>query len=101
MVSLLFAVGPVQLALITPVRADITLPSYAAGGDIKAKAESTGKKVTDTVALICAILGILGITASAGYYSVGRSEDGKKLLFGSITGLIILGFAYGIAVLVT
>jgi hypothetical protein len=101
MVSLLFAFGPTQLALITPAHADITLPSYAAGGDVKTKVESVGKKVTDTISLVVAVIAILCMVASGGYFASGKSDEGKRLLFGSITGLVVAGMAYGIAALVT
>lgn len=99
--SLLLVLGTAQLTLITPACADITLPSYAAGGDVRTKVESVGKKITDTVSLVVAVIAILCMVASGGYFSTGKSEEGKKLLFGSIAGLIIAGLAYGIAALVT
>ena len=98
--ALLGMFGSTQIGWVSTAAADITLPSYAAGGDVKAKIESTGKRVTDTVGLIVAVLCILGIIVSAGFFGTGKADEGKRWLFGSITGLIVGGFAYGIAALV-
>lgn len=101
MMTLLLIVGPLQLGTMSTVSADITLPSYATGSDVKTKIESTGKKLTDTVGLIVAVICILGMLASAGYFGSGKADEGKRWLFGSITGLIVGGLVYGIAALVT
>ncbi len=80
--------------------ADAKLPSYASGGSVDAKAQSVGKKVTDVVALIVGILAILGMFAGAGFFALGRKDNGWQFLGGGVIALLLSGSVYGIATLV-
>lgn len=93
----------VTFTLSSPGRvvAQVKLPSYAAGADVQTRVEAVGKKVTDVVSLIVAVIAILCMVASAAYFAMGNRDTGRNLLFGSIAGLLISGLAYGIAALVT
>jgi ABC-type Fe3+ transport system permease subunit len=80
--------------------AQTKLPSYAAGADVQTKVETVGKKVTDVVSLVVAVIAIVCMVASGAFFAMGNREAGRQLLFGSMAGLLISGLAYGIAALV-
>jgi uncharacterized membrane protein len=81
-------------------QAQTKLPSYAAGADVQTKVETVGKKVTDVVSLVVAVIAIVCMVASGAFFAMGNREAGRQLLFGSMAGLLISGLAYGIAALV-
>lgn len=105
MKNLLLAVACVLTLSFTAVlpvstaEAAVTLPNYAQGGNITQDVQTKGKKITDLVSMIVAILAILGIFIGAGYYGVGKGDQGKVYVIGGLVGLLIAGSAYGIAAL--
>lgn len=88
------------LLLAVSAEAALQLPNYAAGQDVTNQVQQQGKKITDLISMIVAILAIIGIIIGGGHFAVGKGEEGKKYLFGGVIGLILAGAAYGIASLV-
>lgn len=79
----------------------LTMPNYAAGGNLTTDLQSKGKAVTDIITMIVAILSIMGILVGAGKIGLNNGEEGKKWVVGGLTALVIAGSVYGIAALVT
>jgi hypothetical protein len=77
--------------------AEVQLPNYAQGTDLKSAAQDKGKKITDIVGMIAAICCIIGMAVGGGMIGVGKGEDGKRYLIGGIVGLIIVSLIYAIA----
>lgn len=100
MLALVLSSGVSLMATSTVARADLQLPSYAAGADVKTTIESKGKKVTDVALLVVAVLGILGLIYGAGLCAMGQADRGKPVLGWALAGLAIAGCVYGIAALV-
>lgn len=74
-------------------------PNYAQGQDVKQAVQSKGKDLTDLFGMIAAIVCILGIIVGAIKMGGGNAEGGKSTVMWSVIGLIIVGMAYGIAIL--
>lgn len=77
--------------------ADVKLPSYAQGEDLKTDLENKGKSVTNLISLIVAILAIIGMLVGAGWFASGNHDKGKQVFLGGVFGLILAGSVYGIA----
>ena len=84
--------------LVLPVEA-LDLPNYAGagGGNLSADLQSKGKKITDIISMVVAILAIMGILVGAGKIGVGKGDEGKQWVIGGVTALVIAGSVYGIA----
>ena len=91
----------VSFFLIPAAYAALTLPNYASGGNLSSDLQSKGKAVTDIIAMVVAILAIMGILVGAGKIGTGKGEEGKQWVIGGIVALVIAGSVYGIASLVT
>lgn len=104
--TFLFALACIVVVTITTVlpistaQAAVRLPSYAQGADVTTDVQNKGKKVTDLISMIVAILAIIGMLIGAGYYGVGNGEKGKTFLIGGVVALVIAGSVYGIAAMV-
>ena len=74
------------LLAVPPARADsITLPSYAQGSDLRGALESRGKAISDLLAFVAGIVGIIGIIVGAIKMGAGDPEGGKRqVLWGSL-----------------
>lgn len=82
-------------------RADsITLPSYAQGSDLRSAVEAKGKAISDILALIAGVVGIIGIIVGAIKMGAGDPEGGKRQVLWGALGIIVAALAYGIAALV-
>ena len=91
--------GAATLAPVSDAQA-LRLPNYAQAQNVEAQLESKGKKVTDTVSLVVGIIAILSLIAGAGALMTGNTDMGKRLIIGSVVGLILASAAYSIAQLV-
>ncbi len=88
-------------ALSPTARADsITLPGYAQGSDLRSAVETKGKAVSDMLALIAGVVGIIGIIVGAIKMGAGDPEGGKRQVIWGALGIVVAALAYGIAALV-
>ena len=91
----------VQPAILPHVaHADLKLPSYASGSNVKADVEKKGKNITDVVLIVVGVVSILGILVGAGYMGSGNAEKGKQIMLGGVSGIVIASLVFGIAKLV-
>ncbi len=89
------------LLAVPPAQADrITLPSYAQGSDLRGALESRGKAISDVLAFVAGIVGIIGIIVGAIKMGAGDPEGGKRQVIWGSLGILIAALAYGIAALV-
>lgn len=77
--------------------AELQMPGYAGGGDLKSDLESTGQNITEVASLAVAIIAIIGMTIGGGYFAFGNGDMGKRWLMGGGIGLFIAGSVAGIA----
>ena len=85
MKQLLFATLAVlgMLLAVPPARADsITLPSYAQGSDLRGALESRGRAISDLLAFVAGIVGIIGIIV--GGHQDGRRRSGRRQAPGAV-----------------
>ena len=94
----LWTVAPVLMP--TDVWAELQLPSYASGSNVKSEVEQKGKQITDIALVVVGIISILGILVGAGYMGAGNAERGKHIMLGGVGGIIIASLVFGIARLV-
>ena len=80
--------------------AELQLPSYASGSNVKSEVEQKGKNITDIALIVVGIISILGILVGAGYMGAGNAERGKQIMLGGIGGIVIASMVFGIARLV-
>ena len=81
-------------------QAELKLPSYASGANVKADVEKKGKNITDVVLIVVGVVCMLGILVGAGYMGSGNSEKGKQVMLGGVAGIVIASLVFGIAKLV-
>ncbi len=81
-------------------QAELKLPSYASGSNVKADVEKKGKNITDVVLIVVGVISMLGILVGAGYMGSGNSEKGKQVMLGGVAGIVIASLVFGIAKLV-
>ncbi len=81
-------------------QAELKLPSYASGTNVKADVEKKGKNITDVVLIVVGVISMLGILVGAGYMGSGNSEKGKQVMLGGVAGIVIASLVFGIAKLV-
>ena len=86
--------------LPTEVQAELQLPSYASGANVKSEVEQKGKQITDIALVVVGIISILGILVGAGYMGAGNAERGKHIMLGGVGGIVIASLVFGIARLV-
>lgn len=82
--------------MVLPAHA-LTLPNYAAGGDLSSSLQSTGKRITDVVSMVVGIVSIIGMLVGAIKIGTGKGEEGKTWVVSGIVALVIAGSVYGIA----
>lgn len=80
--------------------AAMQLPNYAQGGNLTTETQSKGKKVTDFIVMVVAILSIISLAIGAGGFGTGNADAGKRFVVGGVLGLVFGGAIYGIAALV-
>jgi len=97
LVGILFA-QPVLLP--DSAQAELKLPSYASGSNVKADVEKKGKNITDVVLIVVGVISMLGILVGAGYMGSGNAEKGKQVMLGGVAGIVIASLVFGIAKLV-
>ncbi len=91
----------VQPAILpNDAHAELKLPSYASGSNVKADVEKKGKNITDVVLIVVGVVSMLGILVGAGYMGSGNAEKGKQIMLGGVAGIIIASLVFGIAKLV-
>ncbi len=91
----------VLLSTSPPVRADrIILPSYAQGSDLRGAIEARGRAISDVLAFVAGIVGIIGIIVGAIKMGAGDPEGGKRQVIWGALGILVAALAYGIAALV-
>ena len=90
------------LMLAAPVgHADaITLPDYAQGADLRSAIEARGQAISDVLAFVAGIVGIIGIIVGAIKMGAGDPEGGKRQVIWGALGILVATLAYGIAALV-
>ena len=98
-IACLVSFGMTAVLPVATAQAAVTLPNYAAGGNVQVEIQNKGKKATDLVVMVVAIIAIIGMAVGAGNFAAARPEDGKKWVLGGIVGLVIAGSIYGIAAL--
>lgn len=99
-VVLLFGLLGATTCLAPSAVAELKLPSYASGSNVKSDVEQKGKQITDVVLIVVGVISILGILTGAGYMGAGQAEKGKQILLGGISGIVIASLVFGIAKLV-
>lgn len=87
----------VVLFAFLPVAEAVQLPNYAQGTDVSQQVQSKGKAFTDLIAMIVAILAIIGILVGAIKFATGNGEAGKQWVVGAVIALLLDGSVYGIA----
>ena len=80
--------------------AELKLPGYASGSNVKADIEKKGKNITDTVLVVVGVISMLGILVGAGFMGAGNTEKGKQVMLGGVSGIVIASLVFGIAKLV-
>ncbi|MHB8454006.1 MAG: hypothetical protein ACYDDO_04755 [Acidiferrobacterales bacterium] len=103
MKKLLFTISIVlSIATLCPAAHgdSVTLPSYAQGSDLRSAVESKGKAVSDILALIAGVVGIIGIIVGAIKMGAGDPEGGKRQVLWGALGIVVAALAYSIAALV-
>lgn len=75
----------------------VILPNYAAGQDVAAQAQTTGKNIMNLVLLLVGIAGTIGMGVGALKMTWGDKEGAKQYLFGGAGGIFVATVIYGIA----